>query len=1592
MSNGISLLPDPSLDRPTQNRVSGVLESAQHRVKKIITESALDFVGLLNAGIDMYDLGSQISGDGWFSYPYTIPPYYRQSQKRGEAIPIYLDEHNLRILRDRSRKLCAENPFAQAAIENRVNYIVGEDGFVIKAIASTGVEMSPTVQMLIDKAQKILDRWSEYNDLPEIEEHLMRQGDVDGDAYVRMFPQDDGLVVIRPVEAEHVKSPVGAAYGAEYSFGHQCDKHDILNIKGYWVVNDPISSNMPEFVPHATMRHVKRNTAMTAKRGMPLFYSCELLLRMAMELLRGVVTAANIRARYAIIKKYSNSIVKDAVEQMVSELNSATITDPTTGNSQNMAHKPFGSIVHSTDNASYEFPSANISAGDYDIALQMVLRAVAARTQQPEWMFTANTGDSNYSAALVAESPSTKGFGKIQKRLCKFVGMNRAKGKESLAWMQIVHAVRMGVLHPDTIKVVSLSCEGPTLAVRDKAAEAMQSRTYVDMKVKSRMMVQQELGIDPDKAKKQIEEEHKDDIKSQQLDLKVQMEQQKQQMQMQQAMGIQPGGQQDPNAPPGSQQGAPGGQQATQPGGFSSNGKDGGPPGGFGQQTEGVKLDDFRKMLSEAFGEAFASAGLQVGGYSNRRIVETCEPDKFSSTQFNLEDAGYSRVQGSPIPKLKAIQAKIPDKCLAKSGLEGELHLTILFGLHTHDPMAVAELVRGLGPVTVTLGKTSCFYCKEGAAEDKQFDVVKVDVTSTKLKQLNALLCGNLDHTSTHPKYQPHITLAYVKPGEGVDYAGLDDVSGQEITFHEVIFSDCDRNHTKISLVKDRLGLGSDGHDYSPGPTQAIPTILWESSEYASLMEATRRHGKFTGIIHIHDSLGRQYDQHWVNGEQVSQKQYRDVPAQTRRELMTGGQEVHTVKHSGELPPRNPEHDRLPEPDETHAPLGPAFERSSEADFLGKQYVEREVDMQRYERDLRKGSRNVSRLARQMGQYWDDELIAAETEAAAAKAASMMGTEADYKSVWDYLANGNPPSEESKANNADLWDYISTDRRVDRKRDDSYFGLRNAVRRTVSRGKLGQKHLANLLNDKVDQVHKDDAKKFFREQSHKAIGSTFIAASKVANALKPSEGFMLTLCYEAAKERGLPEEEAGNVASWMAYADIVYRSTLGPLMTGFFQGLLKDKGEEIAHAIGNSLGQPMAQLLYLAYSGVRNPLATLRAAKNVTLARYGLRVPQMDFDYRGNLVNVHRPVRIGWQHGVPVPINTGFGTGGRGGLGYGGSKNPVFKGKGKNAVRRETLIPRLAQLMDSGKTLDQMADILARDPRFVRPKKQTISNWLKEIRENGLDSAVSEGRDVHDPITSKQEYDVIKEKLFNRDGSFHRAGLSYNSYLKDHLFTLANALARADVEDQSTISVSLIDGSRVSSKMEPFNQLVRTDIGRSEHGSVFDQIETANGRLRDMANATQAIYGSLHVAFLPQDADKIFHDPEFWHIAKKSLDSQYNTKEDHVELNLPHLSQPMRVPKSDLDRLLKFKHAFHAKAKIDHMLDQFGDNMVQDGGLHQDYRNLNTMELWPRFEQAVMSGSPSDPQVHVHLPGVPDPVPFNRSDVARALSLGQAMT
>ena len=94
-------------------------------------------------------------------------------------------------------------------------------------------------------------------------------------------------------------------------------------------------------------------------------------------------------------------------------------------------------------------------------------------------------------------------------------------------------------------------------------------------------------------------------------------------------------------------------------------------------------------------------------------------------------------------------------------GFEKDPHTTILYGIHADVPLDdVENVIDKIKKPKMVLQKVSAF-------KNEKFGVLKFEVESEYLRNYNRMLT-KLPHTTSYPDYNPHCTIAYIKP-EAID-------------------------------------------------------------------------------------------------------------------------------------------------------------------------------------------------------------------------------------------------------------------------------------------------------------------------------------------------------------------------------------------------------------------------------------------------------------------------------------------------------------------------------------------------------------------------------------------------------------------------------------------------------------------------------------------------------------------------------------------------------------------------------------------------------------------------------------------------------
>ena len=432
------------------------------------------FDGLWDDFVDPRDAFTDVDGEWWL-------PVGGSGGAGGGWAGGPASEQHLGELRAQCRRLAMTNEFAINGHENRISYIVGP-GHSYRATIRKGVQAPHDLSLAV---QAVVDRFLEENRWQLRQQEIVRRMDRDGEVFLRMFVDHEGVTRIRFIEPEQVATPAAAAADPSSSFGVQTDADDVETVLGYWVDG--------QFVDVRQVQHRRANVDFNVKRGLPLYTPVRKNLRRAEKLLRNMSVVSEIQSAIALIRKHPGAS-RSGVEQFVADGADATTTGGLTGRTRHYSQYGPGTILDAPAGLEYDFPAQGLDASSFIAVLQAELRSIAARLVMPEFMFTSDASNANYSSTIVAEGPAMKMFERLQASLIE---------QDEMVLRRVVeNAVAAGKLAVDVCDVVDVLIIPPSLRVRDQLQQAQVDRIAFNSGVLSPQTWSQHLGLDYDQEQK----------------------------------------------------------------------------------------------------------------------------------------------------------------------------------------------------------------------------------------------------------------------------------------------------------------------------------------------------------------------------------------------------------------------------------------------------------------------------------------------------------------------------------------------------------------------------------------------------------------------------------------------------------------------------------------------------------------------------------------------------------------------------------------------------------------------------------------------------------------------------------------------------------------------------------------------------------------------------------------------------------------------------------------------------------------------------------------------------------------------------------
>jgi hypothetical protein len=392
----------------------------------------------------------------------------------------FATEEELAEIRRQVRHLVNTNEFAINGIENRVSYLVGT-GHVYRACVRKGIDAPAELEA---EVQAVIDDFLLVNRRQARQQEIVRRLDRDGEVFLRLFTDAEGMTRVRFVEPDQVATPQELANVPEASFGIHTEREDVESVLGYYIDGEPVEAD--------EIQHRKSNVDANVKRGLPLYFPVRKNLRRIEKLLRNMSVVAEIQSAIALIRKHRGA-TRSGIEQfVVDQSQSATVN----GRTRHLSQYAPGTIIDAPSGVEYDFPTQGIDASNFVAVLQAELRAVAARLVMPEFMFTSDASNSNYASTLVAEGPAVKMFERLQGNL--------KNDDREVLWRVIAHAVEAGRLPLEVHKWVDIQITPPSLEVRNNLQQTQVEKIAYEKGILSPQTWSLKLGLDYDQEQKNL--------------------------------------------------------------------------------------------------------------------------------------------------------------------------------------------------------------------------------------------------------------------------------------------------------------------------------------------------------------------------------------------------------------------------------------------------------------------------------------------------------------------------------------------------------------------------------------------------------------------------------------------------------------------------------------------------------------------------------------------------------------------------------------------------------------------------------------------------------------------------------------------------------------------------------------------------------------------------------------------------------------------------------------------------------------------------------------------------------------------------------
>lgn len=426
--------------------------------------------------------------DGFaLAYPITQPT----DRRWGGNFPFWYSEQQLGLIRAQARLLATMSPNAQGLLNGLCSYVIGT-GYQYDVVTKPNREIPDKV---LTDIQDAIDRFIDDNAWSELEQELFTRSRQDGEFFLRLFPQNNGRMMVRVIEPEQVFMPPGSQL-ANYGYGIKTDPDDVCNVISYSVSyiapggEGGDSAMACEDVPADEIVHCKVNVPRNIKRGLTDFsYDTLDAFMVASKLRNNLGEGAAVQAAIAGVRQHDAASFNQ-VDTFVNTNTDYANYSPVTQRATSFEQIKSGTFIDIPKGMNYVPPPSAANPDAHLNIFQALLRSAGNRHNAPEWLVSADASNNNYASSMTAESPFLRHCKRLQKFYERpFIRVIKAA---------IQNAIDAGRLPLKILDHVDITATAPQLEVQDQAGAANANQIYVSMGIKSRQTVAQELGLDWD--------------------------------------------------------------------------------------------------------------------------------------------------------------------------------------------------------------------------------------------------------------------------------------------------------------------------------------------------------------------------------------------------------------------------------------------------------------------------------------------------------------------------------------------------------------------------------------------------------------------------------------------------------------------------------------------------------------------------------------------------------------------------------------------------------------------------------------------------------------------------------------------------------------------------------------------------------------------------------------------------------------------------------------------------------------------------------------------------------------------------------------